>query len=158
MTQIREWFATRSVRERRLILVMLALLAVTIVWAGIIRPVRNGLSSSRERYTDAVIRLGEAQAGLVQVKAIQRRLGAPTSGALPDVVRASAQGAGLTPSTLEPEGGDRVRVGIASARAGALTAWVAGLESSGVLVDALTVAANGDGTVNAQMTLMRRGS
>ena len=157
MNQISEWFAGRSPRERRLILVMLGLAAVTLVWAAIILPVRNGLSSSRARYTDAVVRLGEAQAELVQVKAIQRRMGAVASGALPDVVRASAEGAGLTLSTLEPEGGDRVRAAVASARAGALTGWIAGLESGGVLVSSLTVATNGDGTVNAQMILMRRG-
>lgn len=157
MKPVTDWFQARSLRERRLILAMLALAAVTIVWAGIILPVRNGLSSSRARYTDAVVRLGEAQAGLRQVKAVQRRVGPPLAGVLVDAIRASAEGAGLTLSTLEPDGADRVRAGVASARAGALTAWIAGLEGSGVLVDSVTVAANGDGTVNAQMVLVRRG-
>lgn len=157
MRPVTDWFQARSLRERRLILAMLALAAVTIVWAGIILPVRNGLSSSRVRYTDAVVRLGEAQAGLRQVKAVQRRVGPPVAGVLVDAIRASAEGAGLTLSTLEPDGADRVRAGVASARAGALTAWIAGLEGSGVLVDSVTVAANGDGTVNAQMVLVRRG-
>lgn len=157
MKPVTDWFQARSLRERRLILAMLALAAVTIVWAGIILPVRNGLSSSRARYTDAVVRLGEAQAGLRQVKAVQRRVGPPVAGVLVDAIRASAEGAGLTLSTLEPDGADRVRAGVASARAGALTAWIAGLEGSGVLVDSVTVAANGDGTVNAQMVLVRRG-
>ena len=49
MKEMRDWFASRSLRERRLILVMLGLAAVTLVWAAIILPVRNGLSSSRER-------------------------------------------------------------------------------------------------------------
>lgn len=157
MKPVTDWFQARSLRERRLILAMLALAAVTIVWAGIILPVRSGLSSSRARYTDAVVRLGEAQAGLRQVKAVQRRVGPPLAGVLVDAIRASAEGAGLTLSTLEPDGADRVRAGVASARAGALTAWIAGLEGSGVLVDSVTVAANGDGTVNAQMVLVRRG-
>ena len=47
MSGMRNWFAGRSLRERRMILVMLALLAVTIVWGGIILPVRDGLSSAR---------------------------------------------------------------------------------------------------------------
>ncbi|KQT32732.1 general secretion pathway protein GspM [Sphingomonas sp. Leaf412] len=157
MTPLREWFAGRSLRERRLLLVMVALAIVTLVWGAIIMPVRGGLSSSRARYTDAVVRLGEAQAGLVQVKAIQRRAGSPAAGALPDVVRAGAEAAGLTPSTLDPQDGDRVRVGIASARAGALTAWIAGLEASGVLAESVAIAGNGDGTVNARLTLARRG-
>ena len=157
MKPLTDWYQARSLRERRLILAMLALAAVTLVWAGIILPVRNGLSSSRARYTDAVVRLGEAQAGLGQVKAAQRRAGPPLAGVLADAIRTSAEGAGLTLSTLEPDGADRVRAGVASARAGALTAWIAGLEGSGVLVDQVTVAANGDGTVNAQMVLVRRG-
>lgn len=158
MKELRDWFAGRSLRERRLILVMLGLAAVTLVWAAVIMPVRNGLSSTRARYTDAVVRLGEAQAGLAQVKAAQRRAGPPLAGALADAVRTSAQGAGLTLSTLDPDGADRVRAGVASARAGVLTAWIAGLEGSGVLAEAVTVAGNGDGTVNAQMTLVRRGA
>lgn len=155
---LRRWFAERSLRERRLILVMLALAAITLMYVLVIMPVREGLSSSRARYTDAVVRLGKAQAALAQVKATQRRAAPPLAGALTDAVRTSAEGAGLTLSTLEPDGVDRARAGIASARAGALSAWVAGLETGGVLVDTLTIAANGDGTVNAQLVLMRRGS
>ncbi len=157
MKELRDWFASRSLRERRLILVMLGLAAVTLVWAAIILPVRNGLSSSRERYTDAVVRLGEAQAGLVRMKAIQRRAATPMNGALVDAVRASAESAGLALASLDPVASDRVRAGVATARAGALTAWIAQLEASGVLVGALTIAGNGDGTVNAQMTLVRAG-
>lgn len=158
MNELRSWFAGRSLRERRLILVMIALAAVTLVWAAIILPVRNGLSASRARYTDAVVRLGEAQAAVVRMKAIQRRGATPLNGALADIVRSSAEGAGLALASLEPEASDRVRAGIATARAGALTAWIAQLEASGVLIDALTIAANGDGTVNAQMTLVRAAS
>lgn len=158
MSALRTWFAGRTVRERRLILVMLGLAAVTLVWGAIILPVRDGLSSSRARYTDAVVRLGEAQAAVVRMKAIQRRGATPLAGALADVVRASADGAGLVLASVDAEASDRVRAGVASARAGALTAWIAQLEASGVLVDALTVAANGDGSVNAQMTLVRAGA
>ena len=158
MKDVRDWFAARSLRERRLILVMLGLAAVTLVWATIILPVRNGLSSARTRYTDAVVRLGVAEAGLVRMKAIQRRVAAPLSGALGDAVRASAQEAGLSLTSLDPNASDRVQAGVATARAGALTGWIARLEASGVVVDTLTIAANGDGTVNAQMTLVRGAS
>lgn len=150
------WFAGRSLRERRLILVMLALAVVTIVWAGVILPVRNGLSSSRERYTGAVVRLGAAEAGMAQVKAIQRRQPQPLAGALADVVRARAEAAGFALASLDVEAPDRIRTSIATARAGALMAWIAGLEADGMLVDALSVTGNGDGTVTAQMTLKVR--
>ena len=158
----RAWFDGRSLRERRLILVMLALVVVTILWAGIIRPVRNGLSDSRERYTAAVVRLGAAEAALSQVKAIQRRPLPTPNGMLADVVRARAQSAGLTLTGLDSEAPDRVRVTVATARAGALTQWIAGLEGEGVLVDSLTVSGAGGqagaGAVSAQMTLTARGN
>lgn len=157
MNGLKAWFDARSLRERRLLLVMVALAAVTLVWGAIILPVRNGLSSSRERYTDAVIRLGAAQSGLVQVKALQKRA-VPLGSPLADIVRARADAAGFTLASLDVEGPGRVRASIATARAGALIQWIAGLESEGVLVDTLSVSGSGAGTVTAQMTLRARGS
>jgi general secretion pathway protein M len=155
---LRAWFAARSLRERRLILVMVALAVVTILWAGVIRPVRGGLSDSRERYTQAVVRLGEAEAALAQVKAIQRRQLPTPNGALADVVRARAGSAGLTLAALDAESPDRVRVSVATIRAGALTQWIAALEGEGVLIDSLTVSGAGGNAVSAQMTLTARGA
>lgn len=156
MNELRGWFAGRSLRERRLILVMLGLLAVTTVWGLVIRPVRDGLSSTRERYAGAVVRVGEAERALSAVKAIQRRQPRPVRLPLADEVRARAEAAGFTLATLEPEANDRVRTSIATARAGALMAWIGSLENDGVLVDGLSVRGKGDGTVTAQMTLTAR--
>lgn len=156
MTSLRSWFAARSLRERRLLLVMVALAAVTLVWGAVIRPVRDGLSSSRARYADAVVRLGAAQAALAQVKAIQRRQAQPVSLPLADAVRTRADAAGFALASLDADAPDRVRASIASARAGALMTWIAGLEREGILVDALTVSGAGAGTVTAQMTLRAR--
>lgn len=156
MSEVRAWFTGRSLRERRLILVMLGLLAVTIVWGLVIRPVRDGLSSTRERYADAVVRAGEAERELAAVKAIQRRQPRPVQLPLADEVRARAQAAGFALATLEPEANDRIRASIATAKAGALMAWIGNLENDGVLVDGLSVRGNGDGTVAAQMTLKAR--
>ncbi len=159
MSALSQWFTGRSLRERRLILVMLALAAVTIIWAGVIRPVRDGLSSSRARYTEAVVTLGEAQARLAQVKAIQRRqppllLGGP----LADAVRTRADAAGIVLGSVDNDGADRVRVSVPAARAGALMTWIARLESEGILVDSLNVAAAGPGAVSAQLVLTARGN
>lgn len=159
MNGVKAWFDARSPRERRLLLAMIALAVVTLIWAVMILPVRNGLSSSRARYTDAVVRLGSAQAGLAQVKAMQRRGGGAVLGApLPDVVRARADAAGFALSALDVEGPGRVRASIATARAGALMQWIAGLEAEGVLVESLSVSGSGAGTVTAQMTLRARGA
>lgn len=156
MSGIRTWFDGRSLRERRLLLVMGALAAVTLVWGVLILPVRNGLSSSRARYTDAVVRLGEAETGISQVKSLQRRPAAPLGGSLADVVRARADAAGFALASLDVDGPDRVRASIATARAGALMQWIAQLERDGMLVDELSVTGAGGGSVTAQMTLRMR--
>lgn len=150
------WYSGRSLREKRLIFVMLALLAVTIVWAGIIRPVRDGLASTRERHMAATVRLGEVQRQVAAVKALQRgRLRAP-EGPLADAIRVRADEAGFALASLDPDG-DRVRITIATAKPGALLGWIAGLEADGLLVDGSTINGNGDGTVAATLTLKGRG-
>ena len=152
------WFATRSPREKRLILVMLALMAVVIVWAGIVLPVRDALSSARTRHADAAIRLGRAMAAVDAVKAIQRAGATPLAGPLAAAVRSRAGEAGFTLATLDEDGPDRVRLTIATARPAALLAWAAALEREGMLIEALALTPNGDATVGVAMTLRGRGA
>ncbi len=155
MTGLITWYNGRSLREKRLILVMLALLAVTIVWAGIIRPVRDGLESTRERQIAATIRLGEVQRQVAAVKALQRGRVRPLEGPIADAVRMRADEAGFALASLDPVGA-RVRITIATAKPGALLAWIAGLEADGILVDSSSITGNGDGTVAATLTLKGR--
>lgn len=156
MSGLRAWFEGRTLRERRLILVMLGLAVVTILWAGIIRPVGDGLASARTRHADAVTRLGETQARVDAVRLVQRR--APLSLPLPfaDEVRARAAEAGFTLTSVDQDGADRVRVGVQSARPGALTGWLARLERRGLIVDSAAFTANPDQTVGATLTLRSR--
>ncbi|HEX8388942.1 MAG TPA: type II secretion system protein GspM [Sphingomonas sp.] len=158
MSALRTWFDARSVRERRLILVMLALLALTIVWAGVLRPIGDALASARARHADAVIRLGETQARVEAVRAAGRD--GPTALPLPvaDEVRARAGEAGFTLLSVDPDGPDRVRATLQSARPGALTGWLARLERRGLIVDQLQFTPNADRTVGATVTLRARAS
>jgi general secretion pathway protein M len=153
MTGLRSWFATRSLREKRLLLVMAALAVVTILWAGIVRPVGDGLSSARERHADAVMRLGETQAAIESLKSARATRAQPLAGALQDVVRAEADQAGFALESLDPQGPQRVHVTIKSARPGALTTWLARLERIGILVDSATLRDNGDRTVGVDLLL-----
>jgi len=157
MTGLRVWFDTRSLREKRLILAMLALAALTLVWAGIIRPVGDGLSSARERHRDAVVRLANTQAAVDTLRRIQAQRTRPLTGTLADTVRAAANEAGFALASLDEQAPDRVHVGIQSARAGALVGWLARLERSGVLVDNARLTDNGDRTVGVDLTLKERG-
>lgn len=155
--RFRLWFAGRSLRERRMLLVMVALLALTIVWGGIIRPVTDGLSSARERHTDALIRLAEAQARVKELETVQRQRPAPLEAQLDTVIRDRANEAGFALASVTPDGPNRVQITIATARPGPLLGWVAGLEAAGILVDSLSTTDNGDKTVSAQLSLKVRG-
>jgi general secretion pathway protein M len=155
--RFRLWFAGRSLRERRMLLVMFALLVLTVIWAGIIRPVTDGLSSARERHTDALIRLAETRARVKELEAIQRQRPAPLEAQLDTVIRDRANEAGFALATVTPDGPNRVQITIATARPGPLLGWIAGLESAGILVDSLSTADNGDRTVSAQISLKVRG-
>ena len=153
---MREWFNGRSLREKRMILVMLALLALTIVWYGVIRPIGDGLSSERQRHADAVVRLGETAARVEAIRDVTRQRPAAVTGTLADAIRARAADAGFAIASLDQAGPSRVRVGIAGARPGALTPWLARLEGAGILVDAATLTDKGDGTVGVQLVLKAR--
>ncbi|SEM42559.1 general secretion pathway protein M [Sphingomonas gellani] len=157
MTRAFPWFAARSLREQRLILVMLALLAVTVTWAGIIRPVGDALSSAQERQADAVTRLGETRAQVEAVRTAQALHGPALAGTLADTVRARADAAGFTLASLDPQADDRVHVTLSSARPGVLVAWLARLERAGVLIDSTRMTDNGDRTVSADLVLKAQG-
>jgi general secretion pathway protein M len=156
MTSLRTWFAGRSLRERRMILVMLALLVVTIVWGGIILPVRDGLSSARERHADAVVRLGATQSEVDLIRAAGRRV--PLTGSLADTLRLRAEAAGFALASVEDSAGGRVHATIQAARPPALSRWFAGLEANGILVDSATWRDNGDGSVAADFVVRARAS
>ncbi len=156
MTALRVWFDGRSLRERRLILAMLALAVLVVLWAGVALPVTDGLASARERHGEAVIRLAETQARVDTIAALARGRAPALTGGLDAAVRASADQAGFALGTLNLLGPDRVQAGIASARPGALVAWVALLERQGLLVDSLQLTNNNDGSVAATLTLRVR--
>ena len=151
---LRTWFTTRSKREQRLLLTMVALAIVTLVWALVIRPLGDATASARERHAAAVIRLGETQAALDALR--QRRLLRPLSGDLAESVRALANEAGFAIASLDPDGAGGVRVAIPSARGAAMTAWLARIERAGLVVESATLTDNGDRTVAARLLLRGR--
>lgn len=155
--QLQSWFRARSLREQRLLLVMMALLALTIVWAGIILPVTDALSSARTRHDAAVVVLAETEARVHDVRALERDRPAPLGAPLDTVIRDSANSAGFALASVTRVGDNGVQIAIASARPGALMAWISGLEDDGILVDTLTLTDNGDKTVAAQASLRVRG-
>lgn len=151
---MKSWFASRSLRERRLLLVAGALALVTLLWGGVVLPVRDALSSMRERHAAAVDRLGATIARVDRLDQVRKR--PPLTGDLTEIVRAEAAEAGFALATIDPQGADRVRTTIQSARPGALAGWLARIEARGVLVDSATLTDHGDRTVGAVLVLKAR--
>ena len=150
------WFGARSKREQYLVLGAAVLAVLTFGYGAIASG--DALAAAKSRHGDAVIALGETQARVDAVKAAQTGRAAPLDAPLEAVVRARANEAGFALTSVAPQGTDRVAVAIASARPGALIAWVADLEAAGVLVDRLATTDNGDHTVAVQMTLTAQGA
>jgi general secretion pathway protein M len=153
IARFRTWFDGRSVREKWMVLAMLALLAITIVW-GVTRPLGEALSSARERNNDAGVRLAQTQGQVDAVKALRRGRPTAAAGPIEDVVRQSAATAGFTLDAVTPDG-PRLKVHINSARGGALLAWLGDLEAQGVLVDDLNASDNGSQAVSADISFKR---
>jgi general secretion pathway protein M len=155
---LKAWFDGRTLRERRMLLAMAAMIVLTVIWFGIFLPISDGLSSSRTRLNDAVIRLGDAQAEREAIADLARNKPQPIPGALADYLRQSAGDAGFALSNVNPQGDDRVQIAIPTARPGALFSWLADLEGAGVVVATIDVSNNGDQTAAAQIVLMKRGT
>lgn len=147
-----DWWRARSLREQRLLLAMFALLAVTILWLGLYRPIQNALSAARERHHEAVIRLGEARA---QADALRGLKGlARVSGPLAAVVTQAASDAGFANAAVSPQGERRVSISIPSARPAPFFSWIAGLETRGIVVEHLSSRANTDQTLAVDAVLV----
>ena len=149
------WFRGRSRREQYLLAGAAALAFLTLVYG--VLAFGDALAAAKSRHADAVIALGETQARVDAVKAAQIGRAVALDAPLEAVIRARANDAGFALTNVSSQGTDRVQIMIASARPGALVAWIADLEAAGILVDRLGTTDNGDRTVAAQITLKAQG-
>ncbi|MES2755713.1 MAG: type II secretion system protein GspM [Pseudomonadota bacterium] len=152
MSGWRERWAGMTLRERRLILLMLALFAIVVLWFGIIRPVADGQARARADHAIALDRNARV-VGLVAALKGGGKAPAALDGALDQVVGQSATEAGFTLDSANLEGADRMTIAIGAARAPALFAWLNGLQTRGIGVETLIVQPAAGGTVSARATL-----
>jgi general secretion pathway protein M len=150
------WLA-RSPRERWLLGVMLALVALVLVWLLILRPLSDMLSAARQRHGEAVAALAEARSQAAAIAALEKDRPAPFAGPIDAAVAAAASDAGFQLSGLQAEGAGRVSLAIGSAKPQALFGWIAALEAQGYIVQSLTASSNPDRTLSARMVLRARG-
>ena len=161
MTALREWFAGRTVRERRLIALMGLVALFVLGWLLVVRPLLDAEVAGRERYAASVERLSAVRERMTALAATdgQRVASARAIGAVDLFVAQSAADAGFTLDRNDPAGADRTDVAIATARPTAVLGWLNGLEGSGVAVDQLSVRpAEIAGTVAVTASLRRVGA
>jgi general secretion pathway protein M len=151
--QLMLWWRERSRREQRLLLVMLALLAATLLWLGVYRPVQAMLSDARARHAVATVLLGETRARADALQALRGQDAPSLSAPLESIVTQSAVEAGFANAVVAAQGARRVSVSISSVRPAPMFALVAALEARGIVVERLSARANSDPTLAVDMVL-----
>ena len=147
-----EWLASRSERER-LLLIVLAVLGITAVgWYGLIQPLLIARQTAVERidlYESLQARLRAAPAGSTPISGA-----AAITGPLDAAVRKAAAEGALTAQVTGDA--DRVTIVITGARFDGAVPFVRALESGGAVVDDLRMETGGQpGLINLTLTATR---
>jgi general secretion pathway protein M len=154
--RLRIYWAERSEREQRLLGIMFALLAVVVLWFGIIVPLKYARADARERLDRATSVSGQVLFAAELLRRDMQTAPVPLGTTLAVAVGTAATEAGFTPSRLDSQGDNGVMISISSAKSAALFAWLDTLASRGIFVDQITVRPNGDTTVSCDATLKHR--
>lgn len=156
MTALANWFRARSLREQRLLLVMLAIALPLLLWLLVWQPVKQGLSAAKERHAEAVERHSRVLAAAESLQQARRTDGTP-GGELAAYVGGAAGRSGLTLASADAQGPDRLAVAIAAGDPRAVVGWLRGFEQQGLAVADLRMTPAPDGTVALTATLARPG-
>jgi general secretion pathway protein M len=157
MAAFREMWAARSTREQWMLGVMFGLMAVVLLWFGLVRPINAARVSTRTAMLDAADRNAGIRAKVAMLKRLPAQ-GASAGAATPldQFVGQSAGEAGLTLERAQAQGEGRIDIAIASVRPIALFSWLAQLERQGVRVETMRAQpAPTAGSVSMQAVLVR---
>jgi len=151
------WWDGRTVRERRLLGVMFALVAAVLIWLLVVRPVQAWQVAAADRRVEAETTLTEVRAGLRVIAPSATTTAPANAEGLEPLVRRTAEAAGLTVvTTMAPGGGLGIQMSQAPGRE--TFAWLAALEADhGIKVCSLGVMENADATLNIDGALGQGG-
>jgi general secretion pathway protein M len=157
MADLNAWWFERSPRERVLIGVMVGLIAMLLLWFGLIRPIDRAVERAAARH-DSAVRDAATVAGKVTALRLARGDAILSAGSDPVAfVRASGEAAGFTLARIDGGDAARVTLSIISAKSPALFAWLAALDRSGMFVERAVIRPNSDTTLSFEATLRARG-
>lgn len=151
------WYAQKELNEQRIILGLALVIAVSLLWVGIWKPVSDWQTQVTNRQQNAQslndwLRANEAVAK--QAAASNQGSGSGTRSLTPLVTRAAAAHK-ITVNRLQPEANGVVSVSVQRQSFNKIIAWVAQLEeNNGVSVDRASIdGIDAPGLVNAQLRL-----
>ena len=143
------WWSGRTLRERRMLMVMTGLLAATSVWLGVVQPVLAWREAAAARAGAAALTLVEVRAAVASLGPVRSSAPPPAEGLEP-LIQRTAAAAGLDVVTVMSESG-QPGVQLSSVSSGSLFAWLTVLETDHRLsVCSLGVTENADATLNVE--------
>lgn len=152
IVRVRDWYGTRSARERRLLQLMLAILVPLLIWLLLVIPLRNAYEDALQRQLQAVDRNG-------RVKALATRAaGGPRSvpRAVSDLtlfLSDSARQRGITAEVSPGSTPGSAVITITSSAAPTALDWLRGLEAAGYRLSDVRLAPSGAGAVSVTATV-----
>ena len=155
------WYMGRTVRERWLIALMLAIAVPLLCYVGIYRPLTQAIERAEQRHDAAVQQHGLILARLAQLDQAQRPgVPAPPAGSAPLSLRVTeaAALAGVSLSGNEPRGAGSALITLAPSAPTAALGWLRQLEEQGIIVRELTITPQPDGQVVTTATLSQAGT
>lgn len=148
--QARQWWDGRSLRERRMLAVMFALVAATTLWLGVVRPVFDWRTAAAEDRARAEAEHGAVVAALVRLAPANDTTAPADARGLEPTVRQTAEAAGLTISTGMDASG-RLGFRIDRGSTAAVFGWLATLKTAhGLDPVSLGVIENADATLQVE--------
>jgi general secretion pathway protein M len=156
MEGIRQWWAGRSLREQRLLLVMFALLGIVLAWLLVVRPLADTLEAQKSRHAEAVAALAEARARADAARQLRGERTATAPRPVDALLSRTANEAGFTDARIAGDGPERATIAVDAARAQAFFAWVRLMERSGLAVESLQARTNPDRTLAVEAAFRAR--
>jgi general secretion pathway protein M len=146
------WWSGRTLRERRMLMVMAALLLATAVWLGVVRPILDWRTAAAERAETASATLAEVRTAAASLGPSRVPTTPPAEGLEP-LIRRTAGAAGLDVVTAMSASG-QLGFQLSRVQSGPLFVWLSALETDHrLLVCGLGVVENADATLNVEGAL-----
>lgn len=145
------WWYNHGLGERRLMAALGIVALAVLLWLGVWRPVTTGLENGWERQGVALDRYASVRAKVAELRRRPAQHSQADRLPIDQRISQSAAEAGFTLDRATQQGTGRMSVNIASARAGPLLEWIAGLEQAGVTVQTISIVPGAtEGTVAMQ--------